>query len=156
MTGECARCQFNIWKMPSRTTCTTAPWSEQELSFRIWFPWSWPLPVEGTFPSSQSNSKETQCLKWRKILTNLINVYSSFSFFGWARGMWKFLCQGSSLCCRSDLSHSSDNARSLTHWATRELLILFLTNFFFLVFLPFLGPFPRHMAVPRLGVELEL
>ena len=28
--------------------------------------------------------------------------------------------------------------------------------FFFFVFLPFLGPLPRHMEVPRLGVELEL
>ena len=27
---------------------------------------------------------------------------------------------------------------------------------FFLVFLPFLGPLPRHMEVPRRGVELEL
>ena len=34
--------------------------------------------------------------------------------------MWKFLGQGSNLC------HSSDNSRSLTHWATRE----FLTHFF--------------------------
>ena len=28
--------------------------------------------------------------------------------------------------------------------------------FFFLVFLSFLGLFPRHMEVPRLGVESEL
>ena len=27
---------------------------------------------------------------------------------------------------------------------------------FFFVFLPFLGPFPPHMEVPRLGVKLEL
>ena len=27
-----------------------------------------------------------------------------------------------------------------------------LIFFFFLVFLPFLGPLPRHMEVPRLGV----
>ena len=27
--------------------------------------------------------------------------------------------------------------------------------FFFFVFLPFLGLLPRHMEVPRLGVELE-
>ena len=26
----------------------------------------------------------------------------------------------------------------------------------FFVFLPFLGPLPRHMEVPRLGVESEL
>ena len=35
-------------------------------------------------------------------------------------------------------------------------LILFLLVFFFFVFLPFLGLFPQHMEVPRLGVELEL
>ena len=29
-------------------------------------------------------------------------------------------------------------------------------KFFFFVFLPFLGPLPRHMEVPRLGVESEL
>ena len=28
--------------------------------------------------------------------------------------------------------------------------------FFFLVFLAFLGPLPRHMDIPRLGVESEL
>ena len=28
--------------------------------------------------------------------------------------------------------------------------------FFFFVFLPFLGPLPRHVEVPRLGVESEL
>ena len=29
-------------------------------------------------------------------------------------------------------------------------------NFLFLSFLPFLGPLPRHMEVPRVGVKLEL
>ena len=28
--------------------------------------------------------------------------------------------------------------------------------YFFFVFLPFLGPFPQHMEVPRLGVQSEL
>ena len=36
-----------------------------------------------------------------------------------------------------------------------ECLSFFLF-FFFFVFLPFLGPLPRHMEVPRLGVESEL
>ena len=31
-----------------------------------------------------------------------------------------------------------------------------LLTFFFLVFLPFLGPHPWHMEVPRLGIESEL
>jgi len=34
--------------------------------------------------------------------------------------------------------------------------ILFFYFLFFSVFLPFLGPHPRHMEVPRLGVESEL
>ena len=34
-----------------------------------------------------------------------------------------------------------------------EFLFLFI---YFFVFLPFLGPLPRHMEFPRLGVELEL
>ena len=32
----------------------------------------------------------------------------------------------------------------------------FFFSFFFFVFLPFLGPLPRHMELPRLGVQLEL
>ena len=41
-------------------------------------------------------------------------------FFGRTLGMRKFPGWGSNLCCSSDLSHNSDNTRSLTHWATRE------------------------------------
>ena len=37
-------------------------------------------------------------------------------FFGCIHGMWKFLSQG------SNQHHSSDHTRSLTRWATRELL----------------------------------
>ena len=52
-------------------------------------------------------------------------VYYCFSFyfilFFWScRGIWKFLGQGSNPC------HSSDNARSLTCWATREHLVFVL------------------------------
>ena len=32
----------------------------------------------------------------------------------------------------------------------------FFFFFFFFVFLPLLGPLPRHMEVPRLGVQSEL
>lgn len=35
--------------------------------------------------------------------------------------MWKFLGQGSNLCCSSDQSHDSDNSRSLTDCTTGEL-----------------------------------
>ena len=44
-----------------------------------------------------------------------------FFLFGCARGMWKFLGQGLSPHQNSHQSHSSENARSLTHWVTREL-----------------------------------
>ena len=36
------------------------------------------------------------------------------------------------------------------------LLLFFFFFFFFLSFCYFFGPLPRHMKVPRLGVELEL
>ena len=42
---------------------------------------------------------------------------------------------------------------------TNELIYTTETDsqfFFFLVFLPFLGPLPQHMEIPRLGVESEL
>ena len=41
---------------------------------------------------------------------------SLFYFFSWVWGRWKFLGQGWNLC------HSSDNAGSLTRFATREPL----------------------------------
>ena len=41
-----------------------------------------------------------------------------------------------------------------TYLQNRNRLIYFF--FFFLVFLLFLGPLPRHMEVPRLGVQSEL
>ena len=34
--------------------------------------------------------------------------------------------------------------------------LFFFFFFFFFVFLPFLGPLPWHMEVPRLGVQSEL
>ena len=40
----------------------------------------------------------------------------------------------------------------LSHKRTPKDCVLF----FFFVFLPFLGPHPRHMEVPRLGAESEL
>ena len=45
-----------------------------------------------------------------------------FIYFGCTHGMQKFLGQGSNLLHSSNLSHSSDNAGSLTYWAIRELL----------------------------------
>ena len=34
--------------------------------------------------------------------------------------------------------------------------MIFFVLFYFFVFLPFLGPLPRHTEVPRLGVKSEL
>ena len=53
----------------------------------------------------------------RKGLSLLVYValFGLVWFTGYPCGMWKFLGQG------WNLHHSSDNARSLTHWATREL-----------------------------------
>ena len=51
--------------------------------------------------------------------------------FGLVHSKWKFQGQGANLHHSSDQSHSSDNAGSLTHGATRELLklmLLFLKN----------------------------
>ena len=44
-----------------------------------------------------------------------------FFFFGWALDMWKFPGQGSDQHYSSNLSFCSDNTRSLTSWAKREL-----------------------------------
>ena len=44
--------------------------------------------------------------------------------FGHPWSMQKFQGQESNLCHSSDLSHSSGNVGSLTHWATMELIIL--------------------------------
>ena len=48
--------------------------------------------------------------------------------------MWKFPGQGSNLHHSYNQSHSIDNTRSLTHWATRELLNLILFFFFWAAF----------------------
>ena len=47
---------------------------------------------------------------------------NTFSLFGYAHSMWKFLGHG------FNLHHNSDNAGSLTHWTTRKRLISTLTG----------------------------
>ena len=42
---------------------------------------------------------------------------------GYTCSIWKFLGQGWYLCHSSNLSCCSDNARTLTHYTTRELKI---------------------------------
>ena len=58
------------------------------------------------------------------------------------------------MVCGSSLSHCSDNTRSLTHCATRELFHSSKGSFYLLIFF-FLGPHLQHMEVPRLGDELD-
>ena len=54
--------------------------------------------------------------------------------------------------CEQLSTSSTDKARSQTLLASPSDLLLFLSFFFFFVFLPFLGPLLQHMEVPRLGV----
>ena len=53
------------------------------------------------------------------LVTFLKSLQITGPFFFWPR---KFPGQGWSPCHSSDLSHHSDNAESLTWWATRELI----------------------------------
>ena len=45
-------------------------------------------------------------------------------FFGFACSIYKFPGQGSNLCLCRNQSHCSNSTGSLTHWTTRELLLL--------------------------------
>lgn len=54
-----------------------------------------------------------------------------FLFVGWIIGVWTFLGKGLTQHKSSDLSHSNDNARSLTPWATNELIEQFYIATFF-------------------------
>ena len=63
-------------------------------------------------------------------------------------------------CCNQNLNplrHRGNSRRcyffSLLNFLYYRWFILF---YFFFVFLPFLGPLPQHMEIPRLGVESEL
>ena len=68
----------------------------------------------------------------RKLLSSHCSFnFHSFSFSACSCGMWTFLDQGWNLRHSRDLSHSSDNAGSLTCCTTRELLFFFFP--FFLV-----------------------
>ena len=56
-----------------------------------------------------------------------------FFFFGHAWGRWKFPDQGWNPCHSSNPTHCSDNAGSLTCWATRELQqLIFYRNTYFM------------------------
>ena len=71
------------------------------ISFSSWWDSSW--------------SSIIYYIKYHSFLTEL-KFYHCLLVFSCNCGLWKFLGQG------LNLSHRSDNARYLTHWATRELL----------------------------------
>ena len=62
--------------------------------------------------------QHSSCL--RKAQKLLSSLYSFFWPHPWPS---EVLGQGSNSCHSSNQSHSTDNARSLTHWGTRELFI---------------------------------
>lgn len=57
-----------------------------------------------------------------------------FFFFGCLHGMYKFLGQRLNPHYRSNPSHCSDSAGSLTHWVTRQLLEFFIFYFFLQIY----------------------
>ena len=65
----------------------------------------------------------------RKIFIDLVIVFilanSVCLFIGCAPGMWKFSGKGSNPHYSCNQSHGSDNAGSLTHWAMKELQMVF-------------------------------
>ena len=98
-------------------------------------------------------TKKEKPLKYTLFLKKIQLFNILFFSFGLAQWMLKFPGQGSDSSHSSDPSHCSDNARSLIHWATRELLQHF--NCCCCCF-DFLGLHPWHMEVPRPGMAWEL
>ena len=69
-----------------------------------------------------------------KVLVSRRQLVWFFSFsFGHACSMKKFLCQGSNPNHSSDLSHHSDNARSLTSYQGTSNFPLFVVEIIYLM-----------------------
>ena len=82
---------------------------------------------------------------------SIFYIYSSYCIFGHLLSMQKFPHQGSNLYHSSNSGHSSDNARSLTHWAqgTPILHILYHIVLFFLAHRVIsLIPASRELSTP--------
>ena len=68
-----------------------------------------------------------------RILFSFIYLFI-YLFFGCLHGMYKFLGQRLNPHHRSNPSHCSDSAGSLTHWVTRQLLEFFIFYFFLQIY----------------------
>ena len=107
--------------------------------WRVWLrfdPWPRNSICCGVTKIKTKIEKQTKKPKIQKHLSLSFFVVFCFVLFCFchALGKWKFLVQGLHLCHSSDLSHYSDNTRSLTHSARREFLSLVLKGDFFFFF----------------------
>ena len=75
---------------------------------------------------------------------------------GHTHDAWKFLGQGANLHHSRDSQLLQSQHRIFNQLHHKGTLRNYYYYFLFLVFLPFLGPCPWHMEVPRLGLESEL
>ena len=88
---------------------------------------------------SYNSENATSLARWAttEFLFMFIYFFTTFVFFffGCAWGVWKFPGHRLNLCHSSDPSCCSDNTRSLTSWATRELpfLCLFWLEMYFVI-----------------------
>ena len=74
----------------------------------------------------QSLHEREVCICQSIMISGSVLYVLCFGFFGHTQGMWKFLDQGLNPHHSSDSSCCNDNARSLTHCATRELPVYIL------------------------------
>ena len=80
------------------------------------------------------------------IILFFVCVVVIVAVLGCTHSLWKFPGQGLNTCHSSDLSHSSDNTRSLTHWAIRERLAACFVVCLFCCFVSyiFMATLPAH------------
>ena len=99
---------------------------------QLWFLNVWLILMNGEQNVNYSGGGDPFCrvLELKETLRASLSWVKTF--YGYIHTMQKFPGQGSNPCHNGDLSHSSDNAGSLTHWAIRELPVkLFDWGFMF-------------------------
>ena len=67
------------------------------------------------------------------------------------RGLKDFVSQTTHIKCLTNVPTSWKQLTFSSPFRRKSMFCFVLFCFVFLVFLPFLGPFPRHMEVPRVG-----